>query len=62
MRKMLGIISTVCLIFALCGCVAEVRTDGYSHGYYHEYPRYRYYYYDYNYPYGYSFYYQYRSR
>ncbi len=60
MRRWFIIIFVMSLLFALCGCVAEVRPDGYYHrGYYYEYPRYRYYYYDYGYPYG---YYRYRSR
>jgi len=64
MRKWLIILFVISLLPALCGCVAEVRTEGY-HGhreYYHEYPRYRYYYYDYDYPYGGSLYYRFRAR
>jgi hypothetical protein len=61
MRRWLGIIFVICLFVALCGCVAEVRSDGYRHGYYHEYPQYRHYYYDYDYPHSSSFYFQYRA-
>jgi hypothetical protein len=63
MRRWLTIIFGISLFLALCGCVAEVRPDGYYHrGYYREYPRQRYYYYDYDYPSGSSFYFQYRAR
>ena len=63
MRRLLTIILVMSFLFALCGCVATVRPDGYHHrGYYHEYPRYRYYYYDYDYPYGGGFYYRFRVR
>jgi hypothetical protein len=59
MRKWLTIIAGISLFFALCGCVAEVRPDGYYHrGYYYEHPRY----YDYDYPYGSTFYFRYRAR
>ncbi len=63
MRRWLTVIFGISLFLTLCGCVAEVRPDGYYYREYHyEYPRYRYYYYDYDYPYGYGFYYRFRAR
>lgn len=62
MRRWLTIIFGISLLLTLCGCVAEVRPDGYyDRGYYYGYPHYRYYY-DYDYPYGSSFYFRYRAR
>jgi len=62
MRRWLTIIFGISLFLTLCGCVAEVRPEGYYHrGNYYGYPHSRYYH-DYDYPYGSSFYFRYRAR
>lgn len=60
MRRRLGIIFILGLLFALCSCVAEVRTDD-RYGHDREHRHNRYYYYDYDYPHEYDFYYRFRA-